>query len=244
MALPPGVLDPNYLLQDLRVGIWLVAIAFLIQFSIKFFSRSNRADNKKQRKFFLGIALFFLLYTCSRIFLMISDYSYLHVNYQPIIETYFGINWEGGFYYQIFWRIGTIIGLIGFINFVFFIEFYLLDKKTKLIFSIFGVVFLCLTILFGQVMIQTIFNIGIAIIGAFPILLYAYYANITEGEMKKRASLATLGLGLSFLGIAFDGQMMQDIFYPLNIPIKIIGVSIIIIGLIIFNQTYSYQDFK
>ncbi|MHA1377595.1 MAG: hypothetical protein ACTSRG_04330 [Candidatus Helarchaeota archaeon] len=233
MALPSGELNPNYLIQDIRVGVWLVAISFLFLFAKDFFYRSRNAELQSQKKIFLGYAIFFTLYAITRIVFLISDYSYLHFFSWPINN--------GGFLFQVTWQIASIIGLIGFTTLVFYIENYLLEKKTKLVFSFIGLGLIAITSVVG-IIARSLIYIFLIIMGVVPVLLYFYFANLTEGEMKKKAILSGLALTFILGGIGLDSKFMQNIMFPLNIPIKIIGTLIVIFGLILFNQQYSHYD--
>lgn len=243
MTLPPSWLNPNYLIQDLRVGLWLVAIGYLLLFAKDFIYRSKKTELVNQKKLFFGIAIFFILYACTRILFLISDYSYLHIDNSPISENVFGINWSGGFYYQFFWQIGSDIGLFGFTVLVYSIERYLLENKTKLIFSFIGLGLIGATIILGQIVRNSLY-IALAFMGAVPIFLYFYYSNSLEGEMKKKAILCGISFLLFLGGMAIDSTFFQNFLFPLNIDSKIIGTSMVIIGLFLLNHIYSSYELK
>ncbi len=238
MAIPSGELNPNYFIQDMRVGLWLVAISLLLLFAKDFFYRSRKAELENQKKLFSGFAIFFTLYAIARVCFMIADYGFIHINGIPLPEFQFGRDWVGGFYFNIFWQIGTLFGVIGFTTLVFYIENYLLEKKTKLVFSVIGLALIGLVSSLGLI-VRNLVYIAIAFMAAVPVILYFYYANLSEGDIKKKATIC--GIALSFLlgGIGLDSKLMQNILFPLNIPTKIIGTLLLILGLFIFNHEYS-----
>ncbi len=243
MALPPSEFDPKYLLQDLRVGFWLVAITFFLFFAKDFVIRYKNAELKNQRRLFLGIAIFFINYAISRIFFILSDYSYVHVPFPSLSIPIYEDGWEGGFHYQIYWEIGTILGLVGFTVFIFVVEKYLLENKTGLIFTLIGLGLLSVVIVLGRVIYYLVYA-SLIFMGAVPIILYFYYADLSEGEVRQKSLLCGTSLLILFLGIALDSRFFQNILFPLNIPVKIIGTSLVIIGIIVFNQQYAHYDVK
>lgn len=227
MGLPPTTLNPAFLLQDIRVGIWLVVIFVLMETAVRFAVRGKKSEVKNLSRYLYGVSIFFALYTCTRVFFLLSD-------------IFASID----FIFQILWRLATICGLIGFLILIFFIEYYLLNRRTKLIFTIVGIIITTITVALGQISFQTFnpLSLGLIIIALIPFLLYGYFLVKSEGDIRHRAGMALGGLGLFFGGIGLDGTLVQSILLPLCIPSKILGGIVVIIGLILFQFAYAGEN--
>ena len=171
-----------------------------------------------------------------------SDYAFHYINFfglkLHIPEFAFGMEWDAGFIHQITWQIGSVAALIGFTIFVHVIEKYLLENRTKLFFTIIGTTFTILTLIFGQ-LIRSVLYFAVGFMGFTPLILYLYFAYISSGEMRKKSLNCAFSVFLVLFGIVLDSALLQRYLFPLNIPSKIIGALLVVIGLIIFNHQYE-----
>ncbi len=204
--------------------LWIIAIAVLWIAVIFFIRKSKKSDVPSQKNMFLGIGLFFGLYSLTRAFFIIGWYLTFD---------------ESSQLYDIFWRIATIIGMIGFTFLIFVLERYPLERRTKYIGTILGCIALILSLALGSEMGLLVLAVSLPILGVLILALYGYLAKITEGTIRRRAILDFLGILIILLGIMFDTNIAYDLIFSINpfmAPIVqgIFAPSLFIAGVLVF----------
>ncbi len=229
----------DFLLQFL-FGTWFIAIAVLLYTGYLFLNKSRSVEAEGQKWLFIGFGIFFILYATTRILFLCAEWArdWGPDLYSPNVIPF---SKPGGPGYDLFWRIATLSGLVGWTFFIFVIEKYLI-RKTKFIFSIIGLGTLIICLIFGPYEIGLLATrTGPILMGLILILLYFYLIFTSDGDVRKKALMATLGLIVLFIGIGIDSTLGQAALYSYvpTVPARDITAFFVIAGCIIFNRAYS-----
>ncbi len=209
--------------------LWIIAIIILFVTMIFFIKRFKDSDVKNQRILFFGISLFFGLYGVALIFYKIADY------YEFLGQTSM---------YDMFWRLGSTSGLVGFILFIAVLEYFALNKRTLFIATISGIVTLILGLVGGPEIGRQALIYGTPIMGILVLTVYLYLVIKGQGDIRMRALQGFSGMIVFFFGIALDNPFVISILSPYIAPIIIEIVSPIafMCGVLLF--VYSYRTSK
>ncbi|MFX1297033.1 MAG: hypothetical protein ACFFD2_19550 [Promethearchaeota archaeon] len=178
----------------MQIGIdfylWIVAIIILFVAMVFFLRKRMETDVTSQRNLFLGIALFFGLYGVALILFKIEDYGL-----PPPDDS---------FMHDLFWRLAATSSLIGFIFFIAVLELYALNKKTKFLATLAGIVTLVLSIIGGPEIGRQALIYGTPVMGLLVLFFYLYLSIVGRGNIRKKALQGFFGIFLLFLGIVMD----------------------------------------
>ncbi|MFX0135069.1 MAG: hypothetical protein ACFFDN_15615 [Candidatus Hodarchaeota archaeon] len=226
----------DFLLQFM-IATWSVAITALLYSGYIFLNKSRKTEVESQKWLFIGIGIFLILYGITRILFLCAEWArdWGADLYSPNVIPF---SKPGGSGYDFFWRLAALIGLVGLIIYNFVVERYLI-RKTKYVFSIIGVGTLIVCVIFGPYDIGLLATrTGPLIMGFSIVILYIYLIFTGEGEVRKKAIIATLGLFVFFLGVGLDSTTGQALFMNL-FPARDITAFFVIAGLIIFHKAYE-----
>ncbi|MHA1229956.1 MAG: hypothetical protein ACTSRP_00095 [Candidatus Helarchaeota archaeon] len=194
---------------------WACAVVFI--FKLKTY------ELKSQKRFFLGLALFFIFWGLMKICFTISNY---YKNIDLI-------------YYSIYWKIAASLGICGLLSIILVLETYMV--KSKYFFSIITLI--------GLVLAMTLPISGTEITGArlasyifLPlgaisiILLYLYlYVKLT-GKLRHETGLILWGILLIFLGYSVNIELIKKYFDP--ILLDHISSIMMICGALLYTLMY------
>jgi len=207
---------------------YLTAIITFTIFGILFlFKLKNKPP--KIRNYLIGIVLFLFLYAISRSAELINDF----------IE-------DPG---ALLWYLGAIFGAISLLPLLFVLEFYIIEKKTKFIFTILSFVLFILAMILDPRASNSIGK-NLLYISSFPALtvpfMYFYVAYKTSGDTRKRSIGAGVGFLIAFFGIIVDTALGNLVFKALvgveygNLVTAIIYMISIPTGLIVYYRSIRY----
>ena len=238
----------------LIISCWL---AVIITFAVSaiLFIQKTKDKSKKVKYYLLGIALFCLLYCVNRIVMFTYEltfpnfvWSYNLTELNAVYDAYPELSDK----YLLYWRIATAAGSLGLLFLLIGLELFILEGKTKYIFSIFQAVTGTLSIIFG-VSEGEAMSIGRALlyIGILPSLavpfIYFYYAAKSKGLVRRRALGAGFGFFIFYLGIAANSTLGKQVISVLyRVGVNGIFISYIVygifvpIGLLIFWKTIKF----
>lgn len=219
----------------LKIIVALVVIGSFLSLMLLFLiKRKDKSD--KERIYLLGISIFFLLYAISRIadltIILSNEYQEYEIRNIPI---------------DIF---VSITGALALLALILSLEYAVLNKKTKFIFSIVETVFIIFALIFspteGRISVGRIF-IYLASAPAIIIpIIYFYIGYQTSGETKIRAIGAGIGFIIAFLGIVINtlaGKMILILVLD-NLTaeyVKTILFGILVpLGLVIYYRSVKY----
>ncbi|MHA1310122.1 MAG: hypothetical protein ACTSQO_04255 [Candidatus Helarchaeota archaeon] len=212
--------------------IWTIAIGTLIILGIFFLLKNKKDKINEQKGMDLGLGFFFIFYAICRISFIISDYAE-NILLDNILMEYM-------------WRLATLFGLMGLTIMTFVIEFYILEKKTKFIFSIIGVITIIISVVGGSEIGRIAILYGPVAMGFIIIILYSYIAIKSSGYVRKRSLQALIGILLFYSGITIDSNIISGflnwMFGVETMLIRAIAAVILIIGVVIFGLSYKKTE--
>ncbi|MHA1268198.1 MAG: hypothetical protein ACTSPY_00305 [Candidatus Helarchaeota archaeon] len=207
--------DLLIILDDILIYVsvaifWLCAILFWIKY--------RKIEMKSQKRFFLGISSFFILWGIMRLVFTASNY------YKGIDE----------FLFSTYWRIASGIGIAGILSILLVIETYMV--KSKYIFSIITLVGLVLAMVLPiegtEIKGARLATYVTLPVGALSILgLYLYLYIKLSGRSRHETGIITGGIALIFFGYILNIELFKQLFGaeivdPLASIIMIIGALI------------------
>lgn len=203
--------------------LWLI-IAIELSVLGVFFTRkalNYKNDNMESAyQLHLGLGIFFLFYTITRISFIISNYYSVYVN-EDVLE------------FQIAIRVAYCTALFSLSFF-----FYGLERSflpTKGLAMAFPLIMGILSIFLPYDLMRTINYVLMPLYMVFGLSSYVYIAAKTTGAVRKNALISLIGLILFFLGIYLDSKMFKTIFTNAGVrwvaflippPIFIIGITL------------------
>ncbi|MHA1293949.1 MAG: hypothetical protein ACTSQJ_14940 [Promethearchaeota archaeon] len=209
---------------------------------------------EKVKNYLIGIGLFFILYGISKVIVFLYELTFDPGFVWQIKSNEFDIifeaNQELNFRNDIVWRLSTGFGTIGLIILMYELEYYIMEKKTKFIFTLIMIITLIPALLFGIAgkdkitWIRIVLYIGNFLVIVIP-LFYLYLAIKTSGETRRRAIGATIGMLLFFAGIVFNSSIGKSLFESamgiqgIYLTYFLFG-SFLIIGLLIYFKSIKY----
>jgi len=195
--------------------IWAIGCFLLGIFGIYY---RKKAEMKSKKNYYFGLGLIFILLGISRIIFFYHDF---------IAPEYLGaINLD-----ILLWKIASTIMLAGFTILSYVIETYIY-KKTKHIFTIFGIIITILyLILMDKSLATTILYVGNGALIFLPFLLYLFMAINTTGDIRKKAATIVLGMAILLVGSALGIFVL--IFPDFKIPSLMFSPPIMLVGFII-----------
>lgn len=177
--------------------------------------RAAKLEKSGRKFFFLGIAVFGYLFGLTRALFLYTDLPDVGRS-NPL------------------WRVGWVLSLLSIAAIVVVIETYIM--KTKYVFTVVAIIGVVLTILLQPDQLKLINAAVSGILLADVLAAYTYVAIKSEGTPRTRAIKSFLGISLIAVGLLIDG-FSQDFFIGLDI--SVIGVSLMIVGLILYLRTIS-----
>lgn len=147
--------------------------------------------------------------------------------------------------YLFYWRVATIVGMIGLTTLLFVLEKNPLNQRTKYIGTIAAVVVLVVSISLGTEAGGIALAFSIPFLAIIILAIYLYLTVVGQGEMRTRSLESFLGVLAFFLGVMFDTNIARDIiasFAPVEIALIIQGIFapiLLMSGVIIL--IYSYR---
>lgn len=226
-------LDTTHIITLLIVICSFLIIAILFSFKLKDKPRSAK-------NYIIGIILFMILYAISRT----CELSKIIIGLDDPYDTTLTIR-------TVLYLMSAIFGTVAVFILLVVLERYILEKKTKFIFSILTISFLILALIFnpsgGPVNLGKFF-LYLSSIPALSIpLIYFYFGYKTTGVTRKRAIEAGIGFLIAFLGIIMDSAIGTSLFSILlgNINYGLLVAYILFaicvpIGLIIYYRAIHY----
>jgi hypothetical protein len=218
--------DYNYLVGTERIAVITVNILLSAgSLLIGLISLSKAVKSNISRKYFVGIAIFFIALGIGRMFYVIDDY------FTPgDTEIEFSAA-------NIFYRLATFSTLLGFTALEFLIESTFI-KKTRYAFTIIG---LCCTI--SQLVLpfyiaDRINYFGTPTLTIIPFILYLYLAVAIKGSVRKQALIVIVGMillitGFMILGLLYNLHVMERIWTSVfGPPVSLAGLIVVGYGLI------------
>jgi hypothetical protein len=209
-----------YLTIAMVIGAYLIGLYVLLA--------SRNPEKSLSSKYFIGLAIFAILFGTGRLIYMIHDY------FSPDIIG--DINMD-----VLLWKIATATAAGGMIFLVFTIETFVY-KKTKRIFTIIGACLLIIVIVAEFQIARYASYATTVILAIVPFLIYiTIYKNAT-GVVKKRALIILIGMILLALGQGtslFDnvlGIMTKEQASMFAPPVTLAGLAITGIGLISMSR--------
>ena len=204
--------------------LWIVAILFLWIGAVFFVHKARKAQIAFQKNMDLGIALFFALYSITRLLFIIGWY---------VTRD------ESSDLYDLYWRIATIIGLGGFTFLVFVLERYPLNKRTKYLGTILACIAIILSLVIGK-SADIVLEDQPSHFSALIIALYIYIPAITQGALRRKALLNFFGILVILFGVIFDTNIAYSIFALISSDVgfvvqSIMGPGLFIVGVLIFT---------
>lgn len=216
-----------------NIFIWITAIIILIAFSIYFWYKMSKKEIISQRRINLGLGAFLFLYAMTRISFLVSDYA------EIILEDLL--------LQDIFWRIAATVGLVGFTILIFVIERYILENKSKFIFTVIGIITIVISVVGGPEIGRIAISYGTATMGIILIILYSYLSIKSSGYVRKRSLEALFGILLLYIGIILDSNLGVSIIQSMiptvsSVLLRSIGGGLLISGVILFGLSYIRSE--
>ncbi|MHA1268381.1 MAG: hypothetical protein ACTSPY_01220 [Candidatus Helarchaeota archaeon] len=182
--------------ESLSLIIWIcfiiLSIIFSIFISLKFFNKKKPLE-PAQRDYFLGMVIFIIIHSISRILYMLYDFYLI-----------------GGDHYQLFWDMAAVVGIGSVIALLFAIERHII-KKTKYLFTILSSITLILFIVLPEYK-ETIQLFMIPIVAVIIPFIYFYTAIKTSGEIRRTSLIIGIGIIIFILGQAAHSINVWDLF--------------------------------
>jgi hypothetical protein len=213
--------------------LWIIAVILLFFAFLFFYRKSKRSDVSASKNLFLGIGLFFGLYSITRILFIAGWY----ITYDELSGLY-----------QNFWTAATIVGMVGFILLMFVLEKYPLNLKTKFLGTIFGCIVLAISIIFGSGIGSIALAYSLPFMGILIIATYLYLTIISPaGAIRSRALQNFLGILMVLFGVIFDTNISYNIFAALSPELaytlqQIVAPVLFMLGVIVFMNPYREKD--
>jgi len=200
----------------------IAAIIFWIC-SFLFSIKAKIVEDKSNKKFFIGVSIFFLFWGIMRIFFLIA---YMYLNIDLII-------------YSLWWKIASISGIISILAILLVMETYLV--KSRYIFSIITIIGLILVIIlpiygteisYARLASYIFFPAG----GFSIVILYLYLFFKVPGKDKRTIGLIALGIIMIFTGYTLSVELVKKFFE--REFMDIISTIIMIIGGLLYTLVY------
>lgn len=228
-----------------------VILSFLLSGIYLFFKLKNKP--KAQRDYLLGVSLFFILYGTARMIMFLFELTFEPFVWQIPVDKFnqiFRNNPELEIQHDIMWRLTTGIGGLGLVIIIYQLEKTILEMKTKYLFTIITIITIIPSLLLGVsgkdeiTWVRIVLYTGNFIAVAIP-LFYFYYAFKTQGETRKRALGAALGVFILFIGIVFNSSVGKTV---LNTSYGLPGLYLsyylyalfVTIGIVIYMRSIKY----
>ncbi|MBD3229121.1 MAG: hypothetical protein GF329_13110 [Candidatus Lokiarchaeota archaeon] len=130
---------------------------------------------------------------------------------------------------------------------IFIIERYILENKTKFIFTSIGIITLVFSVVGGPEIGRIAISFGTVSMGVILIILYSYLSIKSSGYVRKRSLEALIGILLLYFGIILDsnlGVLTVQMLIPAlpSVLLRTIGGIFVIIGVILFGLSYIRSD--
>jgi len=208
---------------DIALVLWILSIIEMIIVSFIFI----RYFNKDKMNFYLGVAIFYILFCLARL----SEIIRLYFNPgTPINPPYTVLGFD-------FWMktCYTLFSYIGLTIIYFVLERYVF-KRTKYIFTILVPITTVISIWFtvDPVNYELLFNITIPLylLILFGIIfMYIYLAVKTSGEVRRNSIMIIFGILLFELGIIFSLPEAQGTLWA-AIPIEVLWIIAPVLSII------------
>ena len=218
-------------LHELWVAWRITCTVLCIIFAGYFWNRRRRTDFKDTRMIFLGQGLFMICFGLTRSLFAISDFfttDPYYINKDLVLVA-------GGdlFISDLFWKISTLVGILGIIFLLLVIETYLV--KSRYFFTVIATIGLIVAMVSPDINLSrwaTYITLPIAMLGL--IILYFYLLYKGSGIVRKKAGESILGLFLlgvgTILGTSAGMGTLRTIFgsFPEFIPVIILTVGLAI----------------
>nr|MDO8084496.1 hypothetical protein [Candidatus Sigynarchaeum springense] len=218
--------DYNYLVNPQRMVVVILNVLLSAgSITIGLLSLSKAAKSDIARKYFLGIALFFIALGVGRAFYVIDDYftpGYTKYELTPA---------------NIYYRLATFSTLLGFTALEYLIESTFI-KKTRYTFTIFGIVCTTSQLSFPFIIADSINFYAIPALTIIPFLLYLYLAITLKGSIKIQALIVIVGMvllitGFMILGLLYKIGLLERIWTSIfGPPVSLAGLIVVGYGLI------------
>ena len=179
---------------------------------------SRKSEAKLSKYYFLGIAMFSILFGVGRLIYVIHDY------YMPD-------EWD-----LLLWKIATAIIFGGLIFLIFTIETFVYTK-TKRIFTIIGLFILVMVIVLDRDPARIFIYIGNPLLMLVPFFIYVIIIKNSTGEVRKRAAVILVGMLFLALGqgtslfelVGIMNKEFASMFAP---PVTLAGLATVGYGFI------------
>ena len=222
------VLTIEMLNHELWVALRITATVLCIVFAGYFWNRRRKTEFKATRMILLGQGLFVFCFGLTRSLFIISDYFNPEFPIELVIYHDMALSF-------LFWKIATLVGILGIICLLVVIETYLV--KTRYLFTIIATAGSIVALVSQDINFSrwtTYITLPVAMIGA--IFMYFYLVYRESGIIRKKAGISIIGLFLLGTGTLFGTtagiNTLKMIFgaFPEFIP-----VIIIVSGLTIYT---------
>jgi hypothetical protein len=204
-------------ISEISLKIAFSIICIIIGFLILL--KSSKTEKTKQNYFYIGIATFFFLFSLARICFIFYDF---------IIDEEFLL--------ILFWRLASVITIIGLLILVLILEKYLVN--THYIFTLIGTIGSILTASLGL----DIARILAAIIGGILVFiiigLYLYIAKKSSERPRIIALKCAISIFILAAGVLTEGNFGRAL---LGLNTGILGTILMIIGVLYYFKI-NYQD--
>ena len=238
---------------DLIIMVIMVVVIIAFYFSGIFLIIKAKGKPERLRKYLFGISIFFILFGTGRVIMTLFEFFFDPFVWNIDINEFdaiFVANPDLFIIHDIVWRFTTTFGSLGLVFFIFQLENYILEKKTKFIFSILQVITVIPAVLFGTAGKDAIGPVIIILyIGNFLVIVvpffYFYLAIKSTGITRKRAISAGIGMLIFFAGIVFNSSLGKGLFNnPFGIPglhfsYYLFGI-LVCLGLAIYLKSLQY----
>jgi hypothetical protein len=203
------------------LSIAMVIGAFLVGLYVLLASRNE--EKSLSSKYFIGIAIFSILFGTARLIYLIHDY------FAPDSLD------------LILWKVATSTAFTGFIILVYTIETHVY-KKTKRIFSVFGACLL-VVVIFAELPIARIaVYIGNPVLMIIPFMIYIIIYKNATGVVRKRALIILIGI--LFLAVGQGTSLFENILHIMTKeqasmfapPVTLAGLAVTGIGFISMSR--------
>ncbi|MHA1277818.1 MAG: hypothetical protein ACTSQI_01750 [Candidatus Helarchaeota archaeon] len=210
-------------MEQIAIGLWFVSIIEMIIVGLLFF----RYYARDKMKFYIGVAVFYMLFVVARILEIIR----LYFNPEGALNPpYLTLGWN-------FWlKTGyTLFSYIGLTIIYFVLERYVFTR-TKYIFTIFvpitTIISIWFTIDVALYDLLFLITIPLYLLILFGIIgMYIYLAVSTSGEVRRNSILIIFGIFLFELGLVFALPEAQISLFS-GIPVEVLWVSAPILSII------------
>ncbi len=224
-------LEWEIFLHELWFASRVTATVLCIIFAGYFWNRRRHTDFKATRQVLLGQGLFVFCFGLTRTLFGISDLFSDKSYYADIILS------KNVFLSNLFWKISTLVGILGIICLLLVIETYLV--KSRYVFTVIAATGLTIAMVSPDIdfsKMVTYITLPLAMIAL--IFLYFYLLYKGSGVVRKKAGVSIIGLFLlgagTLLGITPALTILNTIFgsFP-----EFISVVILTAGLAIYTYT-------